>query len=180
MAWTETTVPPNPWVSIAGGTPVWTPAPPCGTTVNVTVQQKTQTLYYIAVQGQTQFPMSTADMFGNNVLLDGSQALTVTKGGLRLVPDNGTGAGGYTVDLTNNLINLLWPAGSGEILVADIYDATTIGIGPQGPAGPQGPPGPTGPQGPVGGVGNWWVGLPTTLPPLPGVLWNNGGVVCVS
>ena len=103
MAWTETTVPPNPWVSIAGGTPVWTPAPPCGTTVNVTVQQKTQTLYYIAVQGQTQFPMTAADMFDNNVLLDGSQALTVYKGGLRLVPDNGTGAGGYTVDLTNNL-----------------------------------------------------------------------------
>ena len=32
-----------------------------------------------------------------------------------------------------------------------------------------GPPGP-----------NWWLGLPTTLPPLPNVLWNNGGVISVS
>ena len=126
MAWTETPVPPNPWVSTAGQPPsLWTPSAPCGTTVLVTTQQKTQTLYYIASSGQTLFPLSTADMFGNNVLLDGSQALTVYKGGLRMVPDNGTGAGGYTVDLPNNAINLLWPAGSGEILVVDLFSVPT-------------------------------------------------------
>ena len=27
---------------------------------------------------------------------------------------------------------------------------------------------------------NWWLNLPTTLPPTAGVLWNNGGVICVS
>ena len=26
----------------------------------------------------------------------------------------------------------------------------------------------------------WWTTLPTTLPPVPGVVWNNGGVICVS
>ena len=123
---------------------MWTPSPPCGTTVNVTVQQKTQTLYYIASSGQTQFQLSAADMFGNNVLLDGSQALAVYKGGLRLVPDNGTGAGGYTVDLPNNQINLLWPSGAGEILVVDLYsvvpdDGGGGSTGPQGPAGLMGP-----------------------------------------
>ena len=145
--------------------------------------QDTQTLYYVSVQGQTIFPLSAADIYGNSAFLTNDMAMTVTKGGLRLVPDNGTGVGGYTVDVINNAIILLWPAGDGEILVADIYDAIPIGTGPQGPpgpTGPQGPVGPTGPQGPVGGVGNWWVGLPTTLPPLSGVLWNNGGVICVS
>ena len=63
MAWTETAVPPNPWVSTAGEPPsVWTPSPTCGVTVDVTVQQKTQTLYYIAATGQTQFSLSAADM----------------------------------------------------------------------------------------------------------------------
>ena len=173
MTWTETPVPPNPWVSTAGQPPtMWTPSTPCGTSVFVTTQQKTQTLYYIAGSGQTQFPLSAADMFGNNVLLTDTTALVVFKGGLRLVPDDGTGVGGYTVDMPNNQVNLLWPAGAGEILVADIYDTTAIGTGPQGP---QGPPGPVGPPGP-----NWWLNLPTTLPPTAGVLWNNGGVICVS
>ena len=176
MTWTETPVPPNPWVSTAGVPPqMWTPSTPCGTTVNVTVQQKTQTLYYITSSGQTQFPLSAADMFGSNVLLTDDTALVVFKGGLRLVPDDGTGVGGYTVDMPNNQVNLLWPAGDGEILVADIYDTTAIGTGPQGPQGPQGPMGPIGPPGP-----NWWLGLPTTLPPTAGVLWNNGGVISVS
>ena len=127
MAWTETPVPPNPWVSTAGAPPqMWTPSPPCGgPIVKVTVQQKTQTLYYIASTGQTQFSLSAADMFNNNVLLDGSQALAVSKGGLRLVPDDGSGAGGYTVDLSNNTINLLWPAGASEILVVDLFWSET-------------------------------------------------------
>ena len=181
MTWTETPAPPNPWVSTAGAPPpLWTPSTPCGTTVFVTTQQKTQTLYYIAVSGQTMFQLSAADMFGNNVALTDTTAIVVSKGGLRLVPDDGAGAGGYTADQPSNTVTLLWPAGAGEILVVDIYDDTAIGTGPQGPQGPQGPPGPTGPQGPVGGVGNWWIGLPTTLPPLPGVLWNNGGAICVS
>ena len=34
---------------------------------------------------------------------------------------------------------------------------------------------------PGSGTGpGWWLTLPTTLPSLPGQLWNNGGVVCVS
>ena len=159
MAWTETAVPPNPWVSTAGVPPsTWTPTPPCGTTVLVTTQQKTQTLYYIANSGQTAFSLSAADMFGNNVLLTDDTALVVSKGGLRLVPDDGTGAGGYTVDTPGNTITLLWPAGSSEILVVDIYDDTAIGIGPAGPAGPPGAAGadgavgPQGPAGPAGGI----------------------------
>ena len=96
MAWTETAVPPNPWVSTAGVPPsTWTPTPPCGTTVLVTTQQKTQTLYYVANSGQTLFSLGAADMFGNNVLLTDDTALIVSKGGLRLVPDDGTGAGGW-------------------------------------------------------------------------------------
>ena len=159
MAWTETAVPPNPWVSTAGVPPsTWTPTPPCGTTVLVTTQQKTQTLYYVANSGQTLFSLGAADMFGNNVLLTDDTALIVSKGGLRLVPDDGTGAGGYTVDMLGNTITLLWPAGSSEILVVDIYDDTAIGIGPTGPAGPPGAAGadgavgPQGPAGPPGGI----------------------------
>ncbi len=151
MAWTETPVPPNPWVSTAGQPPsMWTPSTPCGTTVLVTTQQKTQTLYYIANSGQTLFPLSTADMFGNNVLLTDTTALVASKGGLRLVPDDGTGAGGYTADQLSNTVTLLWPAGAGEILVVDLYDDTAIGTGPQGPQGPPGPAGPAGATGPAG------------------------------
>ena len=154
MAWTETSSLPNPWVSTAGVPPsTWTPTPPCGTTVLVTTQQKTQTLYYIAGSGQTQFPLSAADMFGNNILLTDDTALVVSKGGLRLVPDDGTGAGGYTVDTPGNTITLLWPAGSSEILVVDIYDDTAIGIGPAGPPGAAGADGAVGPQGPAGPPG---------------------------
>jgi len=29
-------------------------------------------------------------------------------------------------------------------------------------------------------LGSFWLGLPTTLPAAHGVLWNNGGVLCVS
>jgi hypothetical protein len=129
MTWTETPVPPNPWVSTAGVPPsTWTPATPCGVTVKVTIQQKTQTLYYIADSGQTLFSLSAADMFDNNVLLDGSQALVVSKGGLRLVPDDGSGVGGYTVDFSNNTITLLWPAGDGEILVVDLFQVGDSGV----------------------------------------------------
>jgi Collagen triple helix repeat (20 copies) len=112
---------PNPWVSSGGVPPVWTPAPGCGQTVNVTVQQKTQTLYYVTYAGQTVFSLSNADMYGNNVLLDPSTALAVSKGGLRLVPDDGSGAGSYTVNQPGNAITLLWPAGAGEILVIDLF-----------------------------------------------------------
>ena len=134
---------------------------------------RSQTLYYPTSSGQTVFPLSVLDMFGNSISLTDTMTLAVTKGGIRLVPDDGTGAGGYIVTLASSTITLLWPAGAGEILVADIYDATDGG--PPGPVGPQGPPGPIGPPGP-----NWWLGLPTTLPPLPNVLWNNGGVISVS
>jgi len=210
-------------------------------------QPSTQTLYYVASTGQTAFPLSVPDMYGNSVHLIPGMTLSVTKGGLRLVPDAGAGVGGYTVNVASSTVNLLWPAGSGEILTVDVYDITTIATGPQGPPGIAGtvflqedvltvtapntlsqlsrtPDGfafilfvegrpffaavpspaftysgtvvtwvstlyslqPGNEVVAVYTVGttplplDWWLTLPTTLPPKAGILWNNGGVICVS
>ena len=53
------------------------------------------------------------------------------------------------------------------------------GIDWRGIPGATGAVGPAGPMGPAGLPINL-IGLPTTLPALAGVLWLNGGVVCVS
>ena len=206
--------------------------------------QKALSLYYVSSAGQTLFPLSIPDLYGNTVLLVPTITLSVTRNGVRQTPDNGTGVGGYTIDVLDNAINLLWPAGAGEIVLVDLFWQGAPGV-PVSPA-----PGASWlgqdvltvtapntlsplsrvPDGhvfilfvegrPFFAVGpstafiysgvtvtwvstvyslqpgnevmalytsnlapppvDWWLLLPTTRPPTAGVLWNNGGVVCVS
>jgi hypothetical protein len=55
-------------------------------------------------------------------------------------------------------------------------------VGPQGTPGTNGTNGAVGPQGPQGPPGNPsdFSTLPQTLPPIPGVTWNNGGRISMS
>ena len=74
-----------------------------------------------------------------------------------MTPDDGSGVGGYVV--LGNAVTLLYPAGSGETVTIDVWEAQQS-LAPPGT--------------------DWWNHLPTILPLTPGILWNNGGVVCVS
>ena len=84
------------------------------------LQRKIKMLYYIASSGQTLFLLSVPDMFGNTLTLNGALQVSVSKGGLRLAPYNGT-TGDFIVNLTNNTITLLFPAGAGDILAVDAF-----------------------------------------------------------
>jgi hypothetical protein len=110
-------------------------------------------LYYVATAGQTVFPMTTPDFYARSAVAPFG-AVEVFRNGSRLMPDTGSGVGGYT--LVGSTVTLLWPAGVGEIVTIDTWGQTL-------PSPP-----------------NWWLNLPTTLPPTSGVLWNNAGVICVS
>ena len=108
----------NAWVQIEGCTTL-PPGPP--TPPEPVVQQKTISLYYEAFVGQISFPLSAADLFGNNYLLEPTTALSVTRNGARLSPVDPTGGGGYTIDVSSNSVRLAWPAGDGEIVIVDLW-----------------------------------------------------------
>ena len=113
-------IPPNTWIDApACGTPDWVIQPP--PPANEFLLQKDQSLYYKAIAGQTIFPLAVSDLFGHSATLVDETALAVTRNGARLTPDDGTGVGGYTFNPDTVTITLLWPAGDGEILIADIF-----------------------------------------------------------
>jgi hypothetical protein len=72
------------------------------------------TLYYIALAQQTVFPLDTPDEFGRTGTAAGS-GVVVYVNGSRLVPIND-----YMVDLANNQIILVWPAGVGNSVIIDL------------------------------------------------------------
>jgi hypothetical protein len=82
---------------------------------------KILSLVYVAAAGQTVFPLNVADRYGNVYALTVNNGLQVTAGGNRLVLDDGTGFGGYTVNVANNSVVFLYPLGSGEVVIFDIY-----------------------------------------------------------
>jgi hypothetical protein len=111
-----TPTPVNTWISSSGCAPAPTTLPP----INFQMQL---TLYYVAAQGQTNFPLSTPDHYGSTALVTPTANLAVSVGGNRLALDDGTKFGGFTVDSVNNAVNLVWPAGQGEVIIIDLYDA---------------------------------------------------------
>jgi hypothetical protein len=82
---------------------------------------KILSLVYVAAAAQTVFSLNAPDRYGNVYALTNNNGLQVTAGGNRLVQDDGTGFGGYTINLTNNTVTFLYPLGAGEIVVFDIY-----------------------------------------------------------
>ena len=112
-------------------------------------------LYYVAITGQTNFPLSVPDRFSLTYTLSDSSTVFVTRNGVRLMPDDGSGKGGFT--LSGNSVTLLWPAGQDETVAIDVWEqdsGASGGTGPQGPQGPPGATGATGPQGPQGPTGS--------------------------
>jgi hypothetical protein len=77
-------------------------------------------LYYIALAAQSSFLLSTADRFGTSYTLDAGSKVQVTRGGVRLMPVDGSGQGAYTV--AGNSILLSYPAGAGETIIVDIWE----------------------------------------------------------
>jgi hypothetical protein len=82
---------------------------------------KVLSLVYVATAGQTVFPLSKLDHYGNNYGLTTNSGVQVSASGTRLVMDDGTGFGQYTINLIANEIVFLRPCGAGEIIVFDIY-----------------------------------------------------------
>ena len=109
-------------MSVAIPFDVWTPVTDCdGAPDRIVVQQKTLSLYYVAIAGQTLFSLSAADLFGQTYVMTTSTALAVTRNGSRVAPDDGSGVGGYTASTNANAVTLLWPAGAGEIIIIDLF-----------------------------------------------------------
>jgi hypothetical protein len=94
-----------------------------------TYLNKVLSLIYVATAGQTIFPLNQTDRYGNTYILTENTGIEVTAGGNRLVQDDGTGFGGYTINMTTNTVIFLHPLGLGEVVVFDIYalgDQTVI------------------------------------------------------
>jgi hypothetical protein len=77
-------------------------------------------LYYLGGAAQSNFPLSTADRFGTTYTLGGGSKVQVTRGGVRLMPTDGSGQGAYTV--TGNVVALSYPTGVGETVIVDIWE----------------------------------------------------------
>lgn len=78
------------------------------------------TLYYLGNAAQATFPLGTADRFGANYILGAKSKVQVSRGGVRLMPVDGTGQGGYSV--AGNSIVLAFPTGAGESVIVDIWE----------------------------------------------------------
>ena len=114
----------------------WNPIAPCAapqTTLPPLELNVATSLVYVATQGQTDFPLSTPDRFGEQIVLSPENAVEVFRNGSRLAPDDGTGMGGYTLP-SSNTVTLLWPAGAGEVIVIDVYSSSAEPTGLTGVA----------------------------------------------
>lgn len=78
-------------------------------------------LYYLAVQGQTAFPLSELDCFAVSYALKPTSVVHVYRNGLRLMAYGGPSApGGYS--LSGDVVTLAWAAGENESVVVDVWE----------------------------------------------------------
>ena len=73
----------------------------------------TNTLYYVAIGGQSVFPLGVPDEFNNVATL--TLGAHIYRSGNRLVPTDG-----YTLDIPNNQVTLTYPAGDGEPVAIEL------------------------------------------------------------
>ena len=109
---------------VQNGQSVRAPATAIGSTgfpaaVNV---NRVISLYYVASAAQEIFSLATPDRFGNTAELAVGMTVDATAGGIRLALDDGTGYGGYTVTIVEDVVTLLSPAGAGEQIIIDVYE----------------------------------------------------------
>ena len=83
-------------------------------------------LYYVATQGQTVFDVTTPDRFANSYHLAATSTVHVSRNGGRLMPDDGSGKGGFTV--VGSQVMLLWPAGQDETISIDVLEQATVNV----------------------------------------------------
>jgi hypothetical protein len=81
------------------------------------------TLHYLAVQGQTAFPTTTPDRFARSYILHPTSVVQVSRNGGRLMPDDGSGKGSFSV--AGNIVTLLWPAGLDETVIIDVLEPSS-------------------------------------------------------
>ena len=83
----------------------------------------TSVLFYNAVAGQTDFILTTPDMFANisdPLLADGSQGIEVWLNGARLTPSKGPTVVDFTVNVATSTVSLLEATQAGAILAVDV------------------------------------------------------------
>jgi hypothetical protein len=87
----------------------------------MTTTQSNASLYYIATNKQTTFNLSTPDLFNNVYTLQTKDVVHVDVSGSRLIPDNGTGIGGYTVNNSTNTVTLVRPAATSSQVIIEVF-----------------------------------------------------------
>jgi hypothetical protein len=83
----------------------------------------TSSLFYEATAGQTSFPLTAMDLFGNSITgLDpsGDEGIEVWLNGVRLTPDGAGFVGDFTVDYATSSIVLAQPVPVASLLAVDV------------------------------------------------------------
>ena len=83
----------------------------------------TSVLFYNAIAGQTDFPLTAPDMFLNvsqPLLADGSQGIEVWLNGARLTPSKGPTVVDFTVNVATSTVSLLEATQAGAVLAVDV------------------------------------------------------------
>jgi hypothetical protein len=90
---------------------------------NTPQKSASSVLFYSATAGQTDFPLTTPDMFGNAsqpLLADGSQGIEVWLNGARQTPSKGATVVDFTVNVATSTVSLTEAASAGAVLAVDV------------------------------------------------------------
>lgn len=90
---------------------------------NTPQKSATSVLFYNGAAGQTAFPLTTPDMFGNAaqpLLADGSQGIEVWLNGSRLTPSKGATTVDFTVNVATSTVTLQEAVQAGAVLAVDV------------------------------------------------------------
>ena len=90
---------------------------------NTPQKAATSVLFYAATAGETNFVLTTPDMFGNAaqaLLADGSQGIEVWLNGARLTPTQGTVVNDFSVNVATSTVTLAEATQAGAVLAVDV------------------------------------------------------------
>jgi hypothetical protein len=92
--------------------------------IAVPAKAVTASLYYSAVAGQTVFPLTNIDIFGNNHVFSqtGQEGIEVYVNGVRAIPDGGTTSGDYTINYAGSTITMAVGVSGPSIVLFDILE----------------------------------------------------------
>jgi len=90
---------------------------------NTPQKSASSVLFYAATAGETNFVLTTPDMFGNAaqaLLADGSQGIEVWLNGARLTPSKGAVVNDFTVTVATSTITLAEATQAGAVVAVDV------------------------------------------------------------